>query len=497
MKKMTISLIIMTMLLIGCSSSQESVTQTEKDKSTHTVKIEEVEELKTPTSSAVSLLKATTTVKKTSSAKTSSKKLAVKGTKIVNASTQKAVQLKGLSTHGLSWYPQYVNKKTFKSLKNDFKINTIRLAMYTAEYNGYCVSGSSQQKKLKKLIDNGVKYAEELNMYVIIDWHILSDGNPNKYANKAVAFFTEMAKKYKNKSHVIYEICNEPNNTSWSQIKKYANKVIPAIRKYDKDALIIVGTPTWSQDVDQISKLKYNNVLYAMHFYAGTHKQSLRNKLTTAIKKKIPVFVSEFGMCNASGNGSLNKTETKKWLQLLEKNKIGYVAWNISNKNESSAILKSSSKKTSGFKASDYSSSGTWLKNYFSGKKATSTQSSTTKAKTTTKSTKTATTSTQPKITAKLTNQWQENSKAMTQWDISVKNNNKSKSTWTLQLTFNQAIEVSNSWNFKYKLSSNKKVMTITPMSYNKKVSANATLNNLGMILRSQKGLKVVSSSFK
>lgn len=412
---------------------------------------------------------------------TSSQRLHIKGTQIVN-SQNKVVQLKGLSTHGLSWYPQYVNKKTFSQLKSDFHINTIRLAMYTEEYNGYCVSNAKQKKYLKQLIDKGVQYTKELNMYVIIDWHILNDGNPNKHVKEAVSFFSEMAKKYKNQQHVIYEICNEPNNTSWSQIKKYANKVIPAIRKYDKNALIIVGTPTWSQDVDKVSQLSDKNTLYALHFYAGTHKQSLRNKLSSALKKKIPVFVSEFGMCNASGNGSLNKTETKKWLELLDKNKISYVGWNISNKNESSAILKSNCKKTSGFKTSDYSSSGIWLKDYFS-KKTTTEKKKTTNTKTT-----------KATITTKCTNQWTENKNKMTQWDISVKNNNKAKSTWTLKLTFNQSFKVSQHWNFHYKISG--KTLIITPVSYNKKVKANATLNNMGMILQSKSGLKITSSSF-
>jgi endoglucanase len=404
-------------------------------------------------------------------------KLHIKGTKLLNAQN-KVVQLKGLSTHGISWYPQYINKKTFSSLKKDFNINTIRIAMYTEEYNGYCVSNNSQKKKLKDLIDKAVKYTKELNMYVIIDWHILSDGNPNKHLSSAKSFFKEMAKKYKNEDHVLYEICNEPNgNVSWNQIKKYANAVIPCIRQYKKDAIVIVGTPTWSQDVDKVSKLSDKYTMYALHFYAGTHKQSYRDKLLKALKKNIPVFVTEFGMCDASGNGNINKSETTKWLNLLDKNKISYVAWNISNKNESSAILKSSCKKTSNFKASDYSSSGKWLKEYFSNKKSSS-------AKTTTSS----------QIKVSSTNTWSEGKQRMSQWDISIKNNNKAKSSWTLKVTFNKTFKVSQYWNFNYKISN--KTLIVTPKDYNKSIKANATLNNLGMIIKSDSELKVVSQTF-
>lgn len=420
--------------------------------------------------------------------KKASKRLHIKGSQIVNSQNQ-VIQLKGLSSHGLSWYPQYINKKTFSKLKTDFKINTIRLAMYTEEYKGYCVSGSKQKKYLKQLIDKGIKYAKELDMYVIIDWHILSDGNPNKHVKEATAFFSEMAKKYRKEEHIIYEICNEPNHTSWNQIKKFANKVIPAIRKYNKNALIIVGTPTWSQDVDKISKLSDKNTLYALHFYAGTHKQSLRTKANNAIKKKTPIFVSEFGICNASGNGAINKTEAKKWLEFLDKNKISYVGWNISNKNESSAILKASCQKTSGFKSSDYSVAGNWLRNYFSKKKNID-QKKKTKPQKSTPIKKNTT----PKITTKCINQWNENNNKMTQWDLSIKNNHKTRKSWTLKLTFNQSFKVSQHWNFNYKVTG--KTLIITPVSYNIKINPNVLIKNIGMILKSKKGLKIIKSSF-
>lgn len=289
--------------------------------------------------------------------------LRVKGTKLVNSSG-KTVQLKGVSTHGLSWYPEYVNQKAFKYMKKNWGINVVRLAMYTGEYNGYCVGGSANQKKLEKLIDDGVRYATDAGLYVIIDWHILSDGNPTKYQKQSVAFFKKMAKKYSGYTNVIYEICNEPNGVSWSTIRKYAVKVVKTIRKYDSDALILVGTPNWSQDVDTAAKnpLKgYKNIMYTLHFYAGTHGQSLRDKAQAALDAGLPLFVSEFGISTASGNGSLNKSEGNKWIKFLDKNKISYVAWNLSNKNESSSLIKASCKKTTGWKKSNLTAWGKWL----------------------------------------------------------------------------------------------------------------------------------------
>ena len=311
-------------------------------------------------------LMGTLPVENVSAASTPVKKngrLSVKGTRLIN-SQGKTVVLKGVSTHGINWFPQYVNKAAFKTLRDNWGVNCIRLAMYTEEYNGYCSGGN--QAELRKLINNGVKYATELGMYVIIDWHILSDGNTAKNKKQAMSFFKYMAKKYKNQNNIFYEICNEPNGgTSWNMIKSYASSVIKTIRKYDKKNIILVGTPTWSQDVDVAadSPIKgYSNIMYTFHFYAATHGDSYRQKVQAAIQKGLPVFVSEFGISESSGNGRIDKNEANKWMQFLKKNKISYVCWSLCNKNESCSLLKSSCSRTGNFKKSDLSQAGLWYK---------------------------------------------------------------------------------------------------------------------------------------
>lgn len=283
--------------------------------------------------------------------------LKVKDNKIVNAS-DKTVVLKGVSTHGIAWYPQYVNKQCFKSFKK-MGANTIRLAFYSDDSAGY-------DKSLYIKVEEGVKAATDLGMYVIIDWHILSDGNPKTNQKKAKEFFTYFAKKYAGQTNVLYEICNEPNgDVTWDRdIKPYAEKMIKLIRKYDKNGIIIVGTPTWSQDVDLVAEdpiRNQNNIAYAFHFYAATHKDQLREKLKTANEKGLPVIVTEFSICDASGNGKIDKKEAKAWMKLLKKHKIGRVAWNISNKNETSALIQPSCKKTDKISKKNLSKSGKWI----------------------------------------------------------------------------------------------------------------------------------------
>lgn len=295
-------------------------------------------------------------------------RLHVQGTKLVD-STGKVVQLKGVSTHGIAWYPDYVNKDALKTLKDVWNVNVFRIAMYTNEYGGYCNGGDKEH--LKKLVDQGVKYATENGMYVIIDWHILSDANPNINKGEAIKFFDEMSKKYASNENVFYEICNEPQGSDWnSVIKPYASDVVKTIRANDQNAVILVGTNTWSQDVDQVigNQLEDKNVMYVLHFYAGTHKDNIRGKLTKAINAGVPVFVTECSITDASGNGAVDYDSANQWLKLLNDNDISFVAWSLSNKDESSALIKPGCSKKSGWTDDDLSETGKWFKKAISGK---------------------------------------------------------------------------------------------------------------------------------
>ena len=293
--------------------------------------------------------------------------LHVEGTHLVD-DTGNYVQLRGVSTHGLAWYPQYVNIDAFKTLRDDWNVNVIRLAMYTAEYGGYCSGGDRQA--LKELIDKGVKYTSELGMYVIIDWHILSDYNPNQNKDEAVSFFSEMAEKYSGYNNVIYEICNEPQNSDWNTvIKPYAEEVINSIRRFDNDAVIIVGTNTWSQDVDSVigNEINDENIMYALHFYAGTHKDWIRNKLIQALDSGVPVIVSECSICDASGNGGIDYDSAQQWLDLLNSKGVSIIAWSLSNKNETSALINPFCDKLSDWNEDELSDAGRWFRNAFKG----------------------------------------------------------------------------------------------------------------------------------
>lgn len=292
--------------------------------------------------------------------------LSVKNGQLVDKSG-KGYQLRGMSTHGLTWFPEFVNESAFKTLRDDWNTNVVRLAMYVDEWgNGQCYMGNKSGSL--ELLEKGVDICIKLDMYVIIDWHVLNPGDPSKYTNEAKSFFETVSKRYAKYPNVIYEICNEPNGgASWSgNIKPYAEKIIPVIRKNAPNSVIIVGTPTWSQEIDKplSDPLSYKNVMYAFHFYAATHA-GLRSNVENCVAQGLPVFVSEFGTCDASGGGANDFNETQKWLSYFDMQGISYCNWSICNKDETCSVLRPGTSANGNWSESDLTENGKWIRNWF------------------------------------------------------------------------------------------------------------------------------------
>lgn len=416
--------------------------------------------------------------------------LRVEGTHLVDSNGER-VQLKGISTHGISWFPEYINREAFRQFHEEWNANVIRLAMYTAESGGYCTDGDKEY--LKNLVKDGVSYAAGNDMYVIIDWHILSDNNPNLHMEESKDFFREMSEEYKDCNNILYEICNEPNGgTSWGEIKAYAEEIIPVIRENDEDAVILVGTPNWSQFVDQAAEdpiSGYENIMYVVHFYAATHKEDLRSRMVSAIEKGVPVFVSEYGICDASGNGAIDVEQADQWVDLMDEYGISYVAWNLSNKNETSAILNNSCTKTSGFEEGDLSSSGKWLYEMLSGKEI----------KTTPKDGKEDSsavifTAGKLKVTASVANSWESDGQFFFQYSVTLENISETDQTeWEIELPFSGKIALSDGWNGEYTV--DEQSLHVINKDYNGKIASGEKLSDIGFIISGDKSLECVGET--
>lgn len=271
--------------------------------------------------------------------------LRVEGTQLVNEAGE-PIQLRGMSSGGLQSCFQFFNDDVCDTLIQDWGCTVIRLAMTSHGLdNGYTYFPERYFNEVCGYLDTLIAHG----VYVIVDWHILFDGDPTEYEADAIDFFSRISAIYGDYPNIIYEICNEPNGmryddpespVDWDNvIKPYAENVIAAIRENDPDNIIIVGTPTWSQDVDvaSLNPIDADNIMYTLHFYAGSHGQDHRDKVQTALDNGLPVFCTEWGVSLDSGNSGVFYTETLEWMDFLDANNISWCNWSIGT-----AILESS-----------------------------------------------------------------------------------------------------------------------------------------------------------
>lgn len=281
----------------------------------------------------------------------------VKGNKIVDKN-EEPVALNGMSLFWSQWGGSFYNESCIQWLYDDWKCTIIRAAC-GVENDGYLANPDEEMKKITTVIDACIK----IGIYVVVDWH---DHHAQNHLQQSKEFFKSIAQKYGDRPNIIYEIYNEPLMVSWSEvIKPYAKEVIKVIRQYDPDNLIIVGTPTWSQDVDVASVDTINdiNLAYTLHFYTSTHTQWLRNKAITAMNNGAALFVSEYGTSEANGSGTINYTETEKWLSFMDNYNLCACNWSIMDKDETSAALKPGADPYGGWTDANLSESGTFIRN--------------------------------------------------------------------------------------------------------------------------------------
>ena len=259
---------------------------------------------------------------------------------------------------------KFYTEQSVSWIKKDWNAKLIRAAMGVEETGGYISDPAANKARVVALVEAAIAN----DMYVIIDWH---SHKAELNTAQAVSFFQEMATKYGNKDNVIYEIYNEPLNISWNNVlKPYATEVIKAIRAIDPDNLIVVGTPNWSQDVDVASAnpiTGYKNIAYTLHFYAGTHKQELRNKAQIALNNGIPLFVTEWGTINANGDGAVATTETQLWMDFLRTNKLSHANWALNDKNEGASAVIVGTNPQGNWTTSQLTPSGTLVKSIIKG----------------------------------------------------------------------------------------------------------------------------------
>ncbi len=276
----------------------------------------------------------------------------------------KEVQLRGVSTHGLTWYPDYIDPAFISAVSREWDCNFIRFAMYT---DIYC---SGEKERSTELMMKGIDAAVAADMYVLVDWHILSDYDPNINKEEAAGFFRTITEKYKNCDNLLFEICNEPNGpTDWADVMRYSNEIIPVIRENMPEAVIVVGTPDYDRVLSAplMRPLPYDNLMYVLHFYAASHKDGLRGELQAAYDAGLPVLISECGICEDTGDGTIDFASAAEWFSYLKEKNISYTVWSLSDKDESSAFFKPGHRPSGTLNDNDLTLSGKWVRELIRG----------------------------------------------------------------------------------------------------------------------------------
>ena len=272
--------------------------------------------------------------------------LSVKGLQLVNEKGEPVV-LHGVSYGWHQFWPRFYNASSVDYLVNDWGAQVVRASMGVELEGAYIDNPEMGINCVQTAVDAAI----ENGAYAIIDWH-----SHGLRTEEAKDFFKKMATRYKGVPNVIYEIFNEPAEDSWADVKAYSIEVIKVIRSIEPDAVILVGSPHWDQDIhiaadDPITG--YDNLMYTLHFYANTHKQDLRDRGDYALGKGLPLFVSECASMEASGDGDINVEEWNKWLEWMQKHSISWVVWSVSDKDETCSMLYPSASSEGNWKDED------------------------------------------------------------------------------------------------------------------------------------------------
>ncbi|MDK1476819.1 glycoside hydrolase family 5 protein [Streptomyces sp. 549] len=268
--------------------------------------------------------------------------LKVCGTRLCNAAGR-PVQLRGMSTHGTQWYAQCVTNASLDTLAYDWGADVLRVSTYVQE-GGYATNPRHFTDLASRIIDQ----ATARGMYVIVDWHMLSPGDPNANFDRARQFFADITRRHGHQSNLLYEIANEPSGVGWNTIRSYAERLIPLIRAQDPETPILVGTRAWSsfgvseganeQEV-VASPVRASNIMYTFHFYAASHREAYLSALDRA-SDRLPVFVTEFGTQDHSGDGGNDFAMAQRFVDLMNRKQISWVNWNFSDDHRSGAVFR-------------------------------------------------------------------------------------------------------------------------------------------------------------
>jgi endoglucanase len=277
--------------------------------------------------------------------------LRVEGTSLVDQAGNPA-QLKGVSTMWLNWERNYSgSKEALRWMRDNWGLSVIRAAMGVEPVGAFLSNPSSMIAQVRTVVRNAI----DVGVYVIIDWH---DHEGEAHQAEASEFFAQMSAEFGEFPNVLYETYNEPVRVAWSSVvKPYHEAVSAVIREQDPDNIIIMGTPFWSQAVDEAAAdpVAGTNLMYTVHFYSCEHGPVQRARAQNAFDAGLSIFVTEWGATAANGgtdaSGPTCEDEAQLWHDFMDERGISWTAWKLDGCADLSCLLRAQAPRNGGWTA--------------------------------------------------------------------------------------------------------------------------------------------------
>lgn len=208
------------------------------------------------------------------------------------------------------------NRQYFEVAKN-WGANIVRFPVHPRAWR------EQGQKNYIKLLDQGVQWATELGMYVIIDWHsignlkseLFTDPGYETSKKETFEFWRTMARHYSGNTTVaFFELFNEPvlkdeqmgfclGTCSWAQWKDIVEEMIAIVRGNGSKAIPLVAGFNWAYDLTPVANEPINaeGIGYVSHPYPGKRAEPWIadwEKDWGFVADKYPVFLTEMGYCD-------------------------------------------------------------------------------------------------------------------------------------------------------------------------------------------------------
>ncbi|MFC4701266.1 cellulase family glycosylhydrolase [Glaciecola siphonariae] len=189
-------------------------------------------------------------------------------------------------------------KDYFMSVAKDYNMNLVRCSPWIGNW-AYMQKGDiwyeDHKDKISHLIDRCVTWAEEAGIYAVINMHIEFGTTVN--LQKSKDFWGLYAGKYKNKTHVIYELVNEPDIPS---AKQNMSALYSYVRNLAPNTHLILWSPNNPSALpvadirNNSSGIDYSNASVGYHIYEYIVGKRVQHDKADEYRDEFPTINTEF-----------------------------------------------------------------------------------------------------------------------------------------------------------------------------------------------------------